>query len=587
MFGIYVNIINVLLRSVLATALFLILSIPSFLACSRELEEEQYDIQHNVLIKTRDGGIVSAIVVRKKGLTNPLPTILQFTIYVRDKDIDSLKLAADNGYVGAIAYSRGKSASPNPILPYEHDANDAYDVIEWLSQQKWSDGQVGMYGGSYNGFTQWAATKHLHPALKTIVPAAANRPGMGLPMENNIFINPNYEWAFYVGSNKTLNTEVGNDRARFRSMLDTWWKSGAAYQTLDAIDGTPNPFFHRWIAHPSYDDYWQNMVPYENEFAQISIPILTFDGYYNDSQNSSLYYLRQHYLYNPNAEHYLIIGPYDHFGAQKGGEKLLRGYEVDPVALIDPLTITYQWFDYIFKQAEKPQILKDKINAQVMGTNQWQHAQSIDQLSNTQLKLYLTDTQHFGHYQLSPSPNKQVKSLVQNVDFNDRETSLNVDSYPDPIITSQLDLDSGFVFISEPLKKDTTISGSFSGEITVKINKQDFDFGVILLEQLENGNYFHLSNYIGRASYAKDSTLRQLLTPETITTIPFSNTRLVSKRLNKGSRLVVLLNVNKNAFSQLNYGSGKDVSEETYKDGNEPLVVDWYNSSFINIPVLQ
>ena len=72
-----------------------------------------YDIQDSVLIKTRDGATISAIVVRKKVDTNPKPVILQYTIYVRDKgrDIRTTKESADNGYVGVIAYTRGKRFS--------------------------------------------------------------------------------------------------------------------------------------------------------------------------------------------------------------------------------------------------------------------------------------------------------------------------------------------------------------------------------------------------------------------------------------------------------------------------------------------
>jgi predicted acyl esterase len=149
-----------------------------------------YDI-HDVLIQTRDGATISAIVVKKKGGTTPQPVLLHYTIYVRDNDVESLKGSVDRGYIGVMAYTRGKRYSPDEIWPYENDANDAYDVIDWISKQQWSDGNVGMFGGSYNGFTQWAAAKKLHPVLKTIVPYASNRPGMGLPMENNIFINRN------------------------------------------------------------------------------------------------------------------------------------------------------------------------------------------------------------------------------------------------------------------------------------------------------------------------------------------------------------------------------------------------------------
>jgi hypothetical protein len=77
--------------------------------------------------------------------------------------------------------------------------------------------------------------------------------------------------------------------------------------------------------------------------------------------------LRQHLRYNPKAEHYLLIGPYDHLEAQRGTRnafgqqtEFISGYRRDPVALIDLVELRYQWFDYIFKGAVKPSILQDK-----------------------------------------------------------------------------------------------------------------------------------------------------------------------------------------------------------------------------------
>ncbi|MGK0236234.1 MAG: putative CocE/NonD family hydrolase [Psychroserpens sp.] len=546
---------------------------------------KDYNIQ-NVLIDTRDGAKISAIIVRKNITTESLPVILQSTIYVRDKgrDLMTLKESVDKGYVGVIAYARGKHLSPDQIWPYENDANDIYDVIDWISKQNWCDGRVGMFGGSYNGFTQWASTKKLHPALKTIVPYVANRPGMGLPMENNIFINPNYEWSFYVGNNKYLDTVAGNDRQRFRRMQNKWWKTGVAYKKLDSIDGKPNKWFQRWVSHPSFDEYWQKMAPYKEDFSQINIPVLSIDGYYNDSQNSGLYYLREHYKYNPNAEHYLIIGPYSHFGAQRNGAKIINGYEVDADALINTNEITYQWFDYIFNNGEKPKVLKDKINYQVMGANEWRSASSIADMSNNHLKLYLTSKKFENVYSLNPEKTSKKSFLFQEVDFTDRETGNN-DYYPDPIIREKMDMSNGFNFISKPLKESILVNGSFIGELKVSINKKDFDYGITLYEVMPNGKYFHLSYIIGRASYSKDIENRELLEPNTIETIPFSNTHLISKKLSKGSRLLIYINVNKNPFSELNYGTGKIVSEEKISDSNEPLKVKWYNNSFVEIPI--
>ncbi|UMQ43011.1 CocE/NonD family hydrolase [Chryseobacterium sp. Y16C] len=550
-------------------------------------KENDYNIQDSVMIKMRDGAMVSAIVVRKKDIEYALPVIFQFTIYVRDKDRDlqSLKDAADRGYIGVIAYTRGKRYSPNDIFPYEFDGNDAYDVIDWISKQKWCNGSVGMYGGSYNGFTQWAACKAQHPALRTIVPYVANRPGMGLPMENNIFINPNYEWAFYVANNKYLDTETGNDRKRFRGMMFRWWETGVAYNKMDSIDGSPNKWFQRWIAHPDFDEYWQKMAPYKNDFKQITIPVLAIDGYYNDSQNSGLYYLRELQKYNSKTPFYLIIGPYGHFGTQRGGEKIINGYKVDSVSLFDIKKITYDWFDYVLKKGKKPDILKDKINYEVMGDNEWRSASSLENMHNDFLKFYLSNIKRKEYYFLDPKMSRKNTYLIQTVDFVDRTTSNN-DYYPDPIEKDEINKNNGFVFMSDPVKKSMIINGSFLGELNISINKKDVDLGVTLYELTSEGKYFHLSYYIGRASYANDITQRNLLEPDKKASIQFTNTHLVSKRIKKGSRIVVAINVNKNPFSQINYGTGKEVSSETIKDASEPLIIKWYNDSYIKIPVL-
>ncbi len=546
-----------------------------------------YEVTDNLLIKSSDGATISAMMVRKKDQTQPLPSMLQFTIYVRDRDITTLKEAADRGYVGVMAYSRGKYLSPDAIAPYEHDGKDANIVIDWISKQSWSNGAVGMYGGSYNGFTQWAAAKNLHPALKTIVPYVAGGPGMGLPMDNNIFINPNYQWAFYVSNNKTLDNAVNDDRQRFRKMQNDWWLSGRAYREIDQIDGKPNPLLQRWLQHPAYDTYWQNMVPYKSDFAQIKIPVLSIDGYYNDSQVSGLYYLREHNKYVPNAEHYLIIGPYGHFGAQRGGEKMLNEMEVSPLALIDTKKITYEWFDFILKDGKKPSILKDKINYFAMGENQWRQAPSLEKMANDFLQFYLVPVKQNGRYLLQSTRPSSQKYLTQTVDFADRQSSNNNDYYPSPIVGKKINASNGFVFVSAPLKEDVLINGSFIGEIVTSINKRDMDFGIALYELDDKDEYFHLSYSIERASFAKDKTQRQLLTANKITHLPLSQTRLVSKYLKKGTRIAVHLDVNKNPFSQLNYGTGKDVSDETIADAKQKLVVKWFAQSSIRVPILR
>ena len=199
-----------------------------------------YIVDDHVLIHVSDGATLSAVIVRRAGATAPQPTALQFTIYAQpSEDIRRMRYAADRGYVAVAAYSRGKAYSPEAIAPYEFDGRDAAGLVDWIGRQPWSNGKVGMYGGSYNGFTQWAATKWMPRALKTIVPYVAENPANGLPMQNNVFVLANYGWIYYVTDNKFLDDAAYAD-PRFRTLNGRWYASGLSYRNVDRLAGRPS-----------------------------------------------------------------------------------------------------------------------------------------------------------------------------------------------------------------------------------------------------------------------------------------------------------------------------------------------------------
>ena len=509
---------------------------------------------------------------------------MTFDIYTDPaSEITRAKDAADHGYVGVVADTRGKRLSPDPIRPYEQEANDGYDVVEWIAKQPWSDGQVGMRGGSYQGFTAWAAAKKLPPALKTIAVSAAAIPGDGLPMANNIFLNTNYAWAFYVADNKLLDEEIYNDSARWRGMMMKWFTSGAPYRDIDQIGGKTNPWLQRWLQHPAYDEYWQDMVPYKNDFAQINIPTLTITGYYDDAQQSALDYSREHSKYSPAAEDYVVMGPYDHLATHWDKKpEVLRGYAIDPVAQFSTPELVYEWMDYVMRGGPKPGLLKDRVNFEVMGANEWQHAPSLAQMAPKELPYYFSSAMNEGRYTLTLK--KGSGSVLETVNLADRATWNNAHNYSDPIIeTKLLDPITEMAYASEPFTKAQVISGAFSGELDVTVNKKDADLGVTVFEQMPDGRMFHLAYWLGRASYAGHPEKRTLLTPGKATRIPFA-TNIVSRVMAPGSRLVVFLDVNKNPFAQINYGTGKDVSDESIKDAGTPVTVRWHSDSFMTVP---
>lgn len=558
---------------------------PHIDALVAEDDARRYIVEARGLVRTPDGADIATVLVRPRATREPLPTLLRYTIYVNEQGMIEARSAAAHGYAGVVAYTRGKGWSPQAPVPFEHDGDDARAVIDWIARQPWSDGRVGMYGGSYDGFTQWAAAKTLPKALRTIVPWVANNPGNGYPVENSVFLFVNHGWPFYVTNDKTLDNDTYSDHERWGTLNDRWYRSGASYRDIDRIDGMPNPWFQRWLRHPRYDAYWQAMTPHGREFAQIDIPVLTVTGYFDDGQQSALHYLKQHLAQRPDAEHVLLIGPWDHGGSQAARKPSAHnGYAIDPVAMIDTPEITFQWMDHVLRGASKPAILRDRINYQVMGANAWKHAPSIDAMSRERKTLYLSATRTGEHHSLSERPDATPSTLTQVVDFADRTTNLG-DTYPDPVVGKTLGASSGLVFESAPFDAAVEVSGLFSGELHVTTDRRDLDYAVTLYERMPSGELFQLSYIIGRASHADDMATRRLLTPGRKAVIRFDRTRMTSRQLQPGSRLVATVSVNKNAYAQVNHGTGKDVSDESIADAGAPTRVQWHTESRIHVPI--
>lgn len=545
-----------------------------------EDEARRYVTETNIAVKTPGGGTVCAIVVRRRSARERLPALLQFTIYADSvaSRREALQAAA-NGYVGVTGHTRGKACSSDVTVPYVHDGPDAAALIEWIAAQPWSDGQVGMYGGSYSGFTAWAAAKHLPRALKAIMVGAPVAPGIDVPMEGNVFWNFVYPWPFFTRNNRWLDNQTYNDNGRWARLNREWYKSGRPYRELEQIDGTPNPVYAEWLAHPTVDTYWSGMIPQGAEYARIAIPVLQTAGYFYGGPGGAIYYFREHYRHNPRANHYLVIGPYDHLQAQRGVVTALgdtasyfSGYEIDPVARIDIVAdLRFQWFDHTMKGGPKPAMLKDRVNYQVMGSNTWRSAPSIAAASNDRLRLYL-----------SLAAGDSFVALK--VDLADRS---DIDARTGGgILDTAIDTSNAITLVSEPLKDAAEISGLLSGHLELIANKRDFDFSITPYELMPDGQYFQLPPYTSRASHVGSVHERRLLTPGKAERLDFeSGVRMMSRQVGAGSRLVIVIAVVKNVGQQINYGTGKDVSDESLADAGEPLAIRWLEGSYVDFPI--
>jgi putative CocE/NonD family hydrolase len=545
-------------------------------------DARRYVINSDILVRTPDGAHIAALIVRPANAPQ-LPALLTFTIYANDAWAwaDAKKMAA-YGYVGVVAYSRGKGRSPDAIVPFEHDGADATAVIDWISAQPWSDGRVGMFGGSYSGFTQWAALKHMPKALKAIATSATTAPGIDVPKEGGIFLNFMYPWPLYTASNRALDDARYGDSTRWAALNRNWFTSGRAYRELPAIDGSANPVFDNWLRHPSYDAYWQAMTPQGDAFAKIDIPVLATTGYFDGAQIGVLHYFREHLRHRPEADHTLLIGPYEHFTMQTGAPPVIQGYALEPFARIDLQDLRLAWFDHVLKGAPKPDLLADRVNWQVMGANTWRHAHTLEAMATRTQRLCLVPGTAADANILSTQA-KPDSVTSQRVDFRDRCDADWVASAN--VVNTALDPHAGLVFVGDVLTKDIELAGAFEGVLDFIVNKRDVDVVLGVYERNAAGEYLDLGWWLQRASYNADRRQRRLLKANVPQQLTVKDTRVIGRKLVAGSRIVVTLGVVKQPDRQINLGSGVEPSDETIADAGESLEIRWRGSSCLTFGV--
>ena len=126
-------------------------------------------VETGVRVRMRDGVSLVADVYRPDA-EGRFPTLLQRTPYDRKGDTAQAVDLAASGYVVVLQDTRGRYESEGEFYPFRNEASDGYDSVEWVAGQPWSDGKVGMYGGSYVGATQLLAATAKPPHLLAIFP---------------------------------------------------------------------------------------------------------------------------------------------------------------------------------------------------------------------------------------------------------------------------------------------------------------------------------------------------------------------------------------------------------------------------------
>lgn len=341
----------------------------------------------DVPVPMRDGTILYADIYRPANVA-PVPVLVKRTPYdkslplIRMLSLDPL-LAATRGYAVMIQDTRGRYRSEGEFYPFRDEASDGYDTVEWAASQPWSSGRVGMYGGSYNGATQWLTAVASPPSLVTMFPTfTPSDYHDGWVYQGGAFsLGFSLYWALYSFTVDTLVRKVAESEGLQRGLA-------ALIKSMDGIRESychlplkecPSlaglaPYYFDWIAHPNDDGYWRRWNIGEHH-ASISLPVCHVGGWYDLFLGGTLanYAGMRRSGGSPEARQHqrLVIGPWAHGAtpANVTGE-MDFGVAASPDAL-GLADIQLRWFDHWLKGEENGVLEEPPVRIFIMGENAW------------------------------------------------------------------------------------------------------------------------------------------------------------------------------------------------------------------------
>ncbi len=391
--------------------------------------------ESNVMVSMRDG-INIALDIYRPAQDGSYPTLYSAAPYPHSGD----NIAPDNSELGSvpwfvsqgfnyvIASTRGTGLSEGAYEFLSRDEQqDHYELIEWIAEQPWSDGQVIGAGSEYYATAQWQMAIQNPPSLSCIAPV-------------NGIVQPYQDWAFPGG---LADTEF---------LLD--WYEGRV-RRANAFSSAEAPILIDYdlrlqlLAHPRYDDYWQirSSLPIVEA---INVPVFIIDSWQQNKGISG----NMLALERLNSLHKMAI-----FSSEIA---LMQ----NPVFLEEHLLPYYQWC--LQNQAAPDFASLPELRYQNRGESIWITTDSWPPQEATYAAVYLN------RQELDPD-------IPATLDFDIQPNNIAVSRYGSLEDTSEL---TSLTFISDPLASDIEIAGPIMFELYASSSETDTAFEVTLSEEI-------------------------------------------------------------------------------------------------------
>jgi uncharacterized protein len=497
------------------------------IGAARAADPYPVTFEPDVAMKTRDGVTLYADIFRPKA-DGQFPVLLQRTPYGKNNDVGIGLQGAARGYVMIIQDVRGRYASEGEWYVFKHESEDGYDAVEWAAALPYSNGKVGMWGGSYVGATQLLAAIAHPPHLAGICPfvTASNY------HENWTYQGGAFEQWFSESWTSRLAQDTFDrqlDRATDAVVGDSQLPlasyplfNTSGFRTSELMVSLA-PYFLDWLAHPAYDDYWRRWSIQEH-YADIKVPVLSIAAWYDIFQGGSL----QNYVglktqagseAARRGQHLLVA-----LGGHAGMGRKVGDVDFGAVAQFNDDDATLDWYDYLFKGAQN-EFAQKPVTIFVMGLNQWRQEDDWPLIRAKNTKYFL----HSQGAANSAGGNGSLSTKAPNSEPPDHyvyDPANPVPTIGGPLCCDRAHLEPGardqrpaetradvLVYSTRAFPEDVEVTGPVNVELYVESTALDTDFTAKLVDVGPDGFARNLTDGIIRARYRDSREKAELLKP--------------------------------------------------------------------------
>lgn len=468
----------------------------------------------------RDGVLQNFDLYKPDG-EGAYPVILMRTPYTKasltqERIYANVRRYTDHGYHVVVAECRGTGKSEGVLnANAAHEYDDGVDTVLWLAEQPWCDGNIGMFGLSYFGFTQLAAAAEAPKALKAICPfmTQAMEP-FGAQMTQTF----NYGHIHWIYGQLMAQPERfmpdAEERARLLPILQEHTAKLGDYELLLPAVQNPAALVAGAPLVQDYLDLIQGMedkafwdgLRHPTDFRRAHTAMLHCTGWFDVCLNTTIHnwnaVMAQADDYTRDAAR-LIIGPWSHggefhaaFGAYDYGmENDGAGQDINGKMLA--------WFDYHIKG--KPNEVPDwaKVRYFVLGCNEWRNASAWPPAEVEMTPFYL----HAGNLLDRNLPTQAERPDCFDYDPMNPAPAYarGIEGQNDPLpdyapLGKRADV---VTYTTLPFTEPVTIAGTVTMKLYAITTAKDTDFTCRLIDVYPDGREFLLTQGLVRAKWRK------------------------------------------------------------------------------------